>query len=110
MSDHPSITWLLFAVGGPVLWFAHFSVTYALASICGPTPALLSAEAFVSIVTVLNVVAVVGLTSTAVAQYRHQRTADAFLARMGLGLTGLSAVALAWVWLSVLLVPACEGP
>jgi hypothetical protein len=44
-----------------------------------------------------------------VAQYWSQRTGDAFLARMGLRLTGLSAVALAWVDLAFLLIPVCGG-
>jgi hypothetical protein len=109
MTDHPSITKLFFAVSAPVMWFAHFSATYALASICGSSPSLIGAEQFGLIVTGLNGVAVVGLMAIAVAQYRSQGIGDAFLARMGLGLTGLSAVALAWVDLSFLLVPVCDG-
>jgi hypothetical protein len=109
MSDHPSIKRLLFAVSAPVLWFAHFAVTYALASVCGPAPSLVSGDVFEPIVMGLNVLAVAGLFAIGVAQYRSQRTGDAFLARMGLGLTGLSAVALAWVDLAFLLIPVCDG-
>jgi hypothetical protein len=109
MTDHPSITKLLLAVSAPVLWFAHFSVTYALASICDPPSSLISVDAFVPIVTGLSVVAVASLMAIAIAQYRSQRTDHAFLTRMGLGLTALSAVALAWGNLSFLFVPVCEG-
>ena len=98
---------LLLPLSAPVLWFAHFSATYGMASVCGPPSSLINAEQFQSLIVGLNVVALAGLATIALAQFRSQRMGDPFLGRVGLGLTALSTVALAWVNLPLLLVSAC---
>jgi hypothetical protein len=59
------------------------------------------------IVTGVSVVALAGLAAIGLTQMRRRRESEAFLARVGLGLTALSILALAWVSLSMFFVSAC---
>jgi hypothetical protein len=106
---HASTVKLLLAFSAPLLWFAHFSIVYGLASVCGPPSSLIDAERLFPIITGVSVVALAGLAAIAVVQARSRQEGDAFLARVGLGLTALSTVALAWVYLSLFFVSDCGG-
>jgi hypothetical protein len=98
---------LLLALSAPLVWFAHFSIVYGLASVCGPPPSPIDPGRFLPIVTGVSVVALAGLAAIGLAQMRRRRESEAFLARVGLGLTALSILALAWVSLSMFFVSAC---
>lgn len=117
---------LVTMVAGPALWFAYFLAVYGLNALrCafGIEAQLFGTNLIGFAVAALSVLTTVLMLLLGVMGYRRRfgaalRTAAndgppgedgpvRFLAGAGLTLTLLSLVATVWVWIAVLMVPAC---
>lgn len=106
---------LLRLAGAPLLWAAHFTALYALASLAcshlrpqalAPGLAILGGSAVLT-------AAALALAIAGVLRNRGARrdgapgAPDTFIARTAMLLYGLAAIGMAWVALPVFLLPSC---
>ncbi len=98
---------LIRLVLGPIVWAAHFAVVYgahtALCAIRPPGTAEASVAMAVGIATLaaLLTLLLAGMTPGTAVRFRRDVT---------LLLTVLSAIAVAWLGITVLIVPVCTSP
>ncbi|EHK64269.1 hypothetical protein [Achromobacter arsenitoxydans] len=105
---------LMFLIAGPSIWLAHFLFIYTVNAIaCArmvPTAGWLGLPASSWIIIAAGAAALAGMALAAMRQRARvsAKGAPAFHAWLTSGLCGLSAIAVVWETLPVLLLEACR--
>ena len=98
---------LLFALAGPIVWFLLFSALYAIETLaCTPIVGL-SGTHYGQAAGGAGIAAVVLIVAVGASQFVEWRRSRDSVARLGLLLTGLSVVAVAWTALPIWVMRSC---
>jgi hypothetical protein len=100
---------LVFALAGPIVWFLLFSALYAIETLAC-TPAVgLSGTPYGQSAGGAVIAAAVLMVAIGVSQFAARRRSRDPVTRLGLLLTGLSAIAAAWTALPIWVMGSCAA-